>query len=120
MNDDKDIPASHETHSNERQSSMQAAPANGFGVAASPFNAVKLELAILLILGVVLGLLLDSITHRDWVQIVVLACYGITAGGWILFRTRRVLARIVAQRDIAAPAASRPTDSRSSSSISSV
>lgn len=118
MNDDKDIPASHETPSSVQQS-MQAAPGNGFGVTASPFNAVKLELAILLILGLVLGLLLDSITHRDWVQIGILACYGVTAGGWILFRTRRVLSRIVAQRDVTAPAASSPAASRSSN-ISSV
>ena len=65
----------------------------GFGVAASPFNAVKLELAIILVLGIVLGLLLNSITPNDGIQIAVLAGYGIAASGWILIRTRRVTAK---------------------------
>jgi F0F1-type ATP synthase assembly protein I len=67
---------------------------SGFGVAASPFNTVKLELAIILVFGVVLGLLLDSITPHNGLQILILAFYGVGASVWVWLRTRRVESRL--------------------------
>lgn len=84
---------------------QQATPAQrkGFGVAASPFNGVKLELAIIIILGIVLELMLDSITQKDVIQIGVLAGYGLLASGWIILRTRFLAHRALAAQQSTVP-----------------
>ena len=63
----------------------------GFGVAASPFNAIKLELGVCAILGVLLWLGADSITADDAIQLLLLLIYGLLAAGWLILRTRSVL-----------------------------
>ena len=62
----------------------------GFGVAASPFNGVKIELGIVLILGFVLWLAADSITASITAQLLVLVSYGLIGAFWLVIRTRRV------------------------------
>ncbi|NOX75542.1 MAG: hypothetical protein GXP17_02790 [Gammaproteobacteria bacterium] len=74
-----------------------AKPKTGFGVAPSPFNGVKLELGIILVLGVVLWLGANSIIASLGGQLLMLAAYGIVATLWLMFRTRRVLRQCVAQ-----------------------
>lgn len=65
----------------------------GFGVAASPLNIVKLELGVVFFVAVVLWFGVDSITANLKEQLLVLALYGITCMGWILYRTKRILLR---------------------------
>ncbi|HEC20432.1 MAG TPA: hypothetical protein ENI97_14020 [Gammaproteobacteria bacterium] len=65
----------------------------GFGVAASPFNGVKLELGISLILGVLLWLGAEFITADVGVQLLLLLSYGVLAAAWLVWRTRAVMRR---------------------------
>lgn len=61
-----------------------------FTVKASPFNVVKFDLAIILILGVLLFLVHDLLVTDELTQLAVLAGYGLLAMAWLLVRTRRV------------------------------
>ena len=63
----------------------------GFGVKASPFNGVKLELGIILALGALLWLAADSITANLDAQLLLLAAFGLLGMVWLIVRTRRVL-----------------------------
>lgn len=66
----------------------------GMTVAPSPLNEVKLDLAIILVVGglllLVQGRLLDSVL----MQLLALVSYGILGMLWIILRTRAVLRRI--------------------------
>jgi len=66
----------------------------GFAVAASPLNAVKLDLAILLVVGIVLLLIVDKLIDHFAGQLVLLFAYGLLAATWIIIRAKRVLARV--------------------------
>ncbi len=67
------------------------ASSRGFGVAASPFNGVKMELGIILLLGFILWLAADSITASVVTQLLLLVGYGVAGAAWLIFRTRRVI-----------------------------
>jgi hypothetical protein len=67
---------------------------SGFGVPASPFNGVKLELGVALVLGAVLWLAADSITANLGGQLLLLTGYGLVSMLWLVMHTRRVLSRI--------------------------
>jgi hypothetical protein len=71
-------------------SSSQTPSKKGFGVAASPFNRVKMELGIALIFGFVLWLAADSITASIATQLLLLVGYGLISASWLVFRTQRV------------------------------
>ena len=68
-------------------------------VAPSPLNEIKLDLAIILVVGglllLVQGRLLDSLLA----QLLVLASYGVLGMLWIVIRTRNVLQRIARDRE---------------------
>jgi len=66
---------------------------DGIRVPASPFNRVKLELGIILLLGLLLWLAADSITADADAQIGLLAGFGLAGMAWLVLRTRRVLHR---------------------------
>ena len=66
----------------------------GVTVAPSPFNEVKLDLAIILCVGVLLLLLQGRIVTSLLVQFCILSTYSLLGMAWLLFRTRRILARI--------------------------
>lgn len=68
----------------------------GLKVAASPFNAVKLELAVIIVLGLVFWLAVDFITSNDVAQIELLLGFGVVAAAWLVVRTR-YLARHVSK-----------------------
>ncbi len=61
-----------------------------FTVKASPFNSVKLDLAVIFILGFLLFLIHDRIVDGELFQLAILAAYGVVAMIWVVFRTRRV------------------------------
>ena len=60
----------------------------GTRVAASPFNAVKLELILIIIIGITLGLVVNHSIEQDAIQFIVLAAYGLLASAWIVLRVR--------------------------------
>ncbi len=73
--------------------SAVASPAKGFGVAASPFNGIKLELGICIILGILVWMGADSITADEDTQLLVLLAYSMFGTIWLVVRTRAVLRR---------------------------
>lgn len=76
----------------ESQHDTQKKPhRTGFGVEASPFNSVKLELGFVIIFGIVLWIGIDIITPSMGKQLMILAGYGLLGALWLIFRTRRVL-----------------------------
>ena len=66
----------------------------GFTVQASPFNAVKLDLALILFVGVVLVFVHSRLVSNQLGQLGLLAAYGIVAMCWLIFRTRRVIKQL--------------------------
>ncbi|WP_455212684.1 hypothetical protein [Kaarinaea lacus] len=62
-----------------------------FGVAPSPFNAIKLELGIVIVVGVLLLIGVDSITQDPLIQMSLLFMAGVLSMVWIIWRTRNVL-----------------------------
>lgn len=61
-------------------------------VARSPFNAVKLELALVVLGAVVVAALSEGLVGGVG-SFVMLLIYGVGAGGWIALRSRRVVLR---------------------------
>jgi hypothetical protein len=78
--------------------SSSVARGKGMTVDPSPLNEVKLDLGVILVVGVLLllaqGRVLDSLP----LQLLLLACYGVLGLIWILVRARRVMARIERER----------------------
>lgn len=70
----------------------------GFGVAASPLNEVKLDLAIILVVGVLLLLVQGRVLEDLWLQLLLLSSYGLLGMAWIIIRARRVVARLAQER----------------------
>ncbi|MGD8639296.1 MAG: hypothetical protein PVF34_06080 [Gammaproteobacteria bacterium] len=68
-------------------------PKSGFQVGPSPLNAVKLELAIIIVIGLVFWIALDSITSNDVAQIGLLFLFGIVSAAWLVLRTRHLARR---------------------------
>lgn len=66
----------------------------GLQVAASPFNTVKLELAVIIVLGLVFWLAVDFITSNDIAQIGLLLGFGLIAAAWLVIRTRYLARRV--------------------------
>lgn len=71
----------------------------GFGVAASPFNAVKLDLGVIMVLGFVLLLLNGYLGGSEVFRIGVLLAYGVAGMLWLVCRARRVMKALERQRD---------------------
>ncbi|NIR61232.1 MAG: hypothetical protein GWO02_17880 [Gammaproteobacteria bacterium] len=77
----------------------------GFRVAPSPFNAVKLELAVLLCVGGLVLVVHGRLAEQAALQGLVLGGYGAGAGLWVGLRTRTVLRRLGHGRGEARPGA---------------
>ena len=60
-----------------------------FTVAASPFNEVKLELGLVLVMAVIVWSLVESVIDDLALQLIVLAGFGVTAMSWLIWRVRR-------------------------------
>lgn len=84
----------------------------GFTVPASPFNAVKLDLALIVIVGLVLLVIHTRLVADQFGQFLLLAGYGFAAMAWIVFRTRRTARRLaeVGKVEAGAPGAEKGTD----------
>lgn len=70
----------------------------GFAVAPSPFNEVKLDLGIILSVGVLLLLVQGRIMDSLFGQFLVLGGYALLGMGWMLIRTRRILSRLSSEQ----------------------
>ena len=84
-------------HSDQEPSSSTpslSSPRKGFGVAASPFNGVKIELGFVLIFGFILWLAADSITASITTQLLLLTGYGFIGAFWLVIRTQRIIQQI--------------------------
>lgn len=79
---------------NEKPGASEAKPKPGnFGVAASPFNGIKIELGFTILFGAILWLAADSITANEAAQWLMLLVYGLSSMIWLVMRTRAVLRR---------------------------
>lgn len=70
---------------------------SGFTVPPSPFNTVKFELGVILVVGLLL-LLIQWRIDDLLVQFLLLSGYGLLGMCWIMFRTRRVLTQSLAEQ----------------------
>ncbi len=77
---------------NQRRNIPQSAA--GFTVAPSPFNGVKLELAVIFCVGVLLLLLQGRITSNSLLQLGLLAGYGGVSMLWVLYRVRQIMRKV--------------------------
>ncbi len=64
------------------------------GVPPSPFNPVKLELGLIVVVGVSLLLAVSRWLEDMATQLAVLAAYGAAAALWLTLRTRRIVKRL--------------------------
>lgn len=71
-----------------------ACKTKGFSVAASPLNAVKLELIVIFIIAGLFWLLLDGLNLDGVLQIILLGIYSMSAMLWVIFRTKKILRKI--------------------------
>lgn len=70
----------------------------GLTVAPSPLNDVKLDLGVILTVGVVLLLVQGRVLDSLWLQVLLLASYSLLGMIWTVIRTRRIMARIARER----------------------
>lgn len=71
----------------------------GMTVAPSPLNEVKLELGIILAVGVLLLLAQGRVVDSLPLQLLLLTSYGLIGLIWIVVRTRRVMAKFIRDRE---------------------
>ncbi len=87
----KDESLPHSETEAESDASERTRP--GMRVAASPFNGVKLDLAIITVLLLLIWLVLANTVKDALTQTIILfACSGLAAS-WIIFRVRQILHR---------------------------
>lgn len=80
-----------EPHQDPQHQSKEESHGTGFGVEASPFNGVKLELGFVIIFGILIWLGIDFITPSIAKQLLLLTIYGIVGALWLIIRTRRIV-----------------------------
>jgi len=78
----------------------------GFTVAPSPLNVVKLDLGVILAVGVLLLLIQGRIVDSLPLQLLLLTTYGLLGMVWIVIRTRRVIAKLARDQEQQRPNAS--------------
>jgi len=66
----------------------------GFTVAASPLNGVKVDLAVVIVLGILLLITHGLLSESTLVQLAILLGYGLTAMAWIVLKTRRLMSKL--------------------------
>lgn len=68
-------------------------------VAPSPLNEVKLDLGVILAVGMLLLLVQGRVVDSLALQLLLLLSYGLLGLIWIVIRTRRIVARLARERD---------------------
>ena len=69
-----------------------------FTVAPSPFNRIKFELGVILLIGLLLLLVTGRVVGSVKLQLALLAAYGLVGTAWLLIRTYRILVRQQSRR----------------------
>ena len=64
-----------------------------FSVAASPFNPVKLDLAIIIAVAIIYLLVVMKAVDDEGVQFLLLAGYGFAAAIFLIWRVRRIVSK---------------------------
>jgi len=62
-----------------------------FTVAPSPFNSIKFELGVILLIGLLLLLVHGRVIGSPRLQLLLLVAYGIIGMAWLIVRTRWIL-----------------------------
>jgi len=70
----------------------------GFTVASSPFNSVKVELGVILVLAVVLFLWHERLSQDADVQMGMLAGFGVLSALWLVVRVKKIEKSMAEQR----------------------
>lgn len=70
----------------------------GFSVTPSPFNTVKPDLGVIVLLGFLLSLMRERITQDLRLQFLLLIGHGIMGAAWIVVRARRIVASLTSGR----------------------
>lgn len=91
------MPVEHHSAMTESETKPKS---RNFGVAASPFNGIKVELGFAIIFGTILWLAADSITANEGTQGLILLGYGLLSMLWLVLRTRAVLRRYMKSDEI--------------------
>ena len=81
------------------ENSRSVTGGKGMTVAPSPLNEVKLDLAIILVVGVLLLLAQGRLVDGLLAQLLVLASYGVLGMLWIVVRARKILQRIARDQE---------------------
>jgi len=71
----------------------------GITVAPSPLNEVKLDLGVILSVGVLLLFVQGRVTDHLSLQLLLLLSYGLLGMIWIIIRVRRVIAKLERERE---------------------
>ncbi len=71
----------------------------GMTVAPSPLNEVKLDLGIILAVGLLLLLVQGRVVDGLPLQFLLLSSYGLLGMIWIVVRVRRVVAKLERERE---------------------
>lgn len=80
--------------SNEFESGSVTNKATGMTVEASPFNPVKLDLVLIIILAVPVFFIQDRMIDSAYGQIGLLLTFGLGALLWVVVRVRKILRKI--------------------------
>lgn len=71
--------------------------ATGFSVAPSPFNSIKLELGVIIVLLPLVWGLVHVFISSTLLQFIALAGFSAAASLWLLFRIYRLQQRLIAK-----------------------
>jgi hypothetical protein len=93
----------HKEQPNMAKETNSVAGRGGMTVAPSPLNEVKLDLGIILTVGVLLLLVQGRIVESLLVQCLVLSSYGLLGLGWIVVRTRKIVSELARNHEQPSP-----------------
>jgi hypothetical protein len=83
--------------SDESKERSVAQKTGGLTVAASPFNAVKVQLGLILVGALLLLLLHNHLSDDVDVQLAILAAYGVISALWLVREVKKVEKTVLSQ-----------------------
>lgn len=78
----------------EKTGASVPAKVRGVTVPASPFNVLKLELAIIFLLALICWILVDKLVSSQVFQLAWLGGFGMVCMSWLIFRIRQLKRRL--------------------------
>ena len=80
---------------NDKNAGSLLSAKRGVTVYASPFNTIKLELGIILLLGVIAWILVDMLVANPVSQLLYLGGFGLASMSWIVLRIKILKRKLV-------------------------